>query len=75
MATHETGIAAAAAAPVEDELTRKIGGRDARLDLKRGLVLLVTRHIVTVPLPAKALCITVAGKPGYPADDGIVHSA
>ena len=71
MAAGQTGIATAAAAAVEHELARKIGGLDPRLDLKRCLVLLAARHVVAVPLPAEALCIRVAGKPRYSPNDRI----
>ena len=75
MAAGQTGIATTAATAVEHELARKIGWRNARLDLKRCLVFLAVRHVVAVPLPAKALCIRVAGKPRYPPDDRIVCAA
>ena len=75
MAAGQTGIATTAATAVEHELARKIGWRNARLDLKRCLVFLAARHVVAVPLPAKALCIRVAGKPRYPPDDRIACAA
>ncbi len=75
MAAGQPGIAAAATAPVEYELARKIGRSDTGLDLKRGLVFLVTHHVITVPLAAKALGIRVAGKPGYTRSDRIAQAA
>ena len=75
MAAGQPGIATAAATGVEHELARKIGWGNARLDPERRLVFLVARHVVAVPLPAKALCIRVAGKPRYPPDDRIACAA
>ena len=70
--TGQAGIAAAAAAGVKHQTTRQIARRMTPvLTLKRRLVLLGPRHVVTVPLPAETggVGIRKTRQPGNPVDD------
>ena len=71
----QPSITAAAAAGVEHQPARQIGGRDSGLDEERRLVFLGPGDVVAVPLPAEARDVTFAGKPGNAAIDGIKRAA
>ncbi len=63
--TNQPGIATAAAARVEHQLTRQVARRYPGLDRKRRLILLGPHHVVAVPLPAEAGGVRISGQPGY----------
>ena len=76
VAAEQPGIAAAAAAGVEHELAgKRRPGATPGLDLKRRLVFLGAGHVVTVPLPAEAGGVRVAGQPRNAADDRVACAA
>ena len=67
----QAGVAAAAAAGVEDELAGEGGGIPAGFDAEDGVVLGGAGDVVAVPLAAEAGDVGFAGEAGDVVDDGV----